>query len=109
MGWMFQQKGALPHTAKSSLEWLEEGLDVNVGYCADSPDLSPIQLFWNILKKIVGRMRLVGIDDVKHTLDTAWSPIPQSCIGRLCEGFAARPELCLASEGLSISNQLLKA
>ena len=53
-------------------------------------------------------MRPGTLDDLRQVLVAAWSLIPQSCIDRLCQGFAARLELCIASEGLSISNQLFQ-
>jgi hypothetical protein len=41
---------------------------VIVDWPADLPDLSPIELLWAIMEKIVRRMRPVGIADLKHPL-----------------------------------------
>jgi hypothetical protein len=38
--------------------------------------------------------------------DITWELVPQSGIDELCQGFAARPEICLMSEELSMSNPL---
>jgi hypothetical protein len=37
-----------------------------------------------------------------------WSLISQSCIDKPSQGFAARLDLCLANDGLSMSNQLFE-
>jgi hypothetical protein len=37
-----------------------------------------------------------------------WSLISQSCINKPSQGFAARLELCLANDGLSMSSQLFE-
>lgn len=57
----FQQDGAPPHTAKRSLEWLEEhfpdrhiSLKSAVEWAPHSPDLSPLDFFlWGFLKDCV--------------------------------------------------------
>jgi hypothetical protein len=51
-------------------------------------------------------MNLQTTDDFKMILVAAWTLILQISIDRLCQGFQARLELCLAEEGDSISNQL---
>jgi transposase len=105
-GWIFQQDGAPSHTSQVALDWLEESVDVIVDWPANSPDLSPIELLWAILKKLVRRMKPQTIEEVKGALLAAWSMIPQATIDGLCRGFQARLDLCLANRGESISNQL---
>jgi hypothetical protein len=40
-GWIFQKDGTLCHTSQAALDWLEESVDLIVGWPANSPDLSP--------------------------------------------------------------------
>jgi transposase len=105
-GWIFQQDGAPCHTSRKALDWLEESVDLIVDWPANSPDLSPIELLWAILKQLIKRIRPDTIEDLKNALIAAWALIPQSSIDKLCEGFENRLELCLANGGQSISNQL---
>jgi hypothetical protein len=48
--WVYQQDGARSHTSGVSIEWLEERWDLLVDWFANSPDLSPIELLWSLLK-----------------------------------------------------------
>jgi hypothetical protein len=79
---------------------------VIVDWPPNSPDLSPIELLWAILKKLVRKVKPEMIEELKSSLLAAWAMIPQDTIDRLCEGFATRLQLCLANHGDSISNQL---
>jgi hypothetical protein len=88
------------------LDWLEESVDVIVDWPPNSPDLSPIELLWTILKKFVRKVKSQTIDELKSSLMAAWAMIPQDTIDRLCEGFATPLQLCLASHRHSISDQL---
>jgi transposase len=87
------------------LDWLEESADVIMDWPPNSPDLSPIELIWAILKKLVRKVKPQTIEELKSSLLAAWAMIPQDMINRLCEGFATRLQLCLANAGDSISNQ----
>jgi hypothetical protein len=94
------------HTSQVALDWLEESVDGIADCSPNSPDLSPIEILWAILKKMVSRTNPRKIEDLKTSLFAAWSLIPQNTIDRLCQSFEARLVLCLASEGNSISNEL---
>jgi hypothetical protein len=105
LGWILQQDGARSHTSQVNLDWLEESVDVIVDWQLNSPDLSPIELLWPILKKFARTVKLHMIEELKSSLLAAWAMIPQDTIDRLCEGFATRLQLCLANHGDSIPNQ----
>jgi transposase len=104
--WIFQQDGAPCHTAATSIDWLEGNCDVIIDWPANSPDLSPIELLWAILKKIVSALAPQSIEELKQILIQAWDSIDQSTIDRLCMSFRTRLETCLAKNGESISNDL---
>jgi hypothetical protein len=101
-GWIFQQDGAPCHTSQIAVDWLEENLDLITDWPANSPDLSPIELLWAILKKLVTLIKPETREELKNVLITAWALIRQSTIDRLCGGFENRLELCLANAGESI-------
>jgi hypothetical protein len=69
---------------------------------ANSPDLSPIEFRWAVLRKVVRKLKPETIEDLRNTHITTWSFIPQSTIGKFCEGFERRLMLCLANGGESI-------
>jgi hypothetical protein len=104
--WIFQQDGAPCHTSAAAIEWLEHECDVIPDWPANSPDLSPIELLWAIMKRIVWKLRATTIPDLKRALQVAWDLIPQSTIDALCLSFQSRLEICLDQGGDSISNLL---
>jgi hypothetical protein len=55
-GWIFQQDGTPCHTSQVAMDWLEASVDLIVDWPAISPDLSPIELVWAILKKLIRRI-----------------------------------------------------
>jgi hypothetical protein len=104
--WIFQQDGATCHTTQVVLDWLEESCDVLHGWPANSPDLSPIELLWAILKKSIAIIKPVTLDDLRTALQNAWTSIPQRVIDDLCKSFKPRLIMCLERQGQSISNDL---
>jgi transposase len=104
--WIFQQDGAPCHTSAAAIEWLEGLCDIIPDWPPNSPDLSPIELLWAIMKRIVWKLRATTIPDLKHALQVAWDLIPQSTIDALCLSFHSRLQICLEQGGDSISNLL---
>jgi hypothetical protein len=106
LNWIFQQDGALCHMAQKTLDWLEECCDVLHGWPPNSPDLSPIELLWAIVKKIVERLNPETLNELKEYLQFAWASVPLTTINRLCKSFRRRLMMCLNNRGQSISNDL---
>jgi transposase len=102
--WIFQQDGAVYHTTQVVLDWLEESFDVLHGWPANSPDLSPIELLWAILKKAIALLKPTTLEELRAALQISWDSIPQITIDRLCQSFRSRLEICRNREGLSIPN-----
>jgi hypothetical protein len=106
LGWIFQQDGAPCHTAQIALDWIEENCDLLSRWPANSPDLSPIELLWAILKHAVAAMEPKSVEELKEVLLQAWETISLETINRLCSGFVRRLMLCLQFEEQSISRLL---
>jgi hypothetical protein len=75
-GWTFRQDGAPCLMSQVALDWLEESVDLIVYWPANSPDLSPIELLWAILKKLARKIKPEMIEELRNTLIAAWSLIP---------------------------------
>jgi hypothetical protein len=104
--WIFQQDGATCHTTADVLDWLEMFCDVLQGWPSNSPDLSPIEICWAVLKRMVSLMNPQTIPQLKECLLNAWDAISQTSIDNLCKSFRARLIMCRDREGQSISNDL---
>jgi hypothetical protein len=106
LNWIFQQDGATCHTTPTVIDWLESSCDVLQRWPANSPDLSPIELCWAILKKHVTLENPKTLDELRASLVRAWDSIPQHSINSLCKTFRMRLEKCRERNGQSISNNL---
>jgi transposase len=104
--WIFQQDGAPCHTSRASREWIQERCVLLQPWPANSPDLSPIELLWAILKRTIWHMSPKTISDLERVLRDSWSSISQSTIDKLCIRFKDRLQLCQQVKGDSISNLL---
>jgi len=77
---IFQQDLAPAHTAKSTKSWLNDhGVGV-LDWPANSPDLSPIENLWGIVKRKMRNKRPKNADELKATVKETWASIPpQQC------------------------------
>ena len=72
---------------------------------ANSPDLSPIENLWSILKNDLDSMG--GLKDLKMLetqLKTAWSNISPEILGNLIDGMPNRIKKCINSKADILAN-----
>jgi transposase len=84
-GLIFQQDNARPHTAGSTIEWMEEKGIERLDWPAYSPDLNPIENLWGLLVQRVyanGRY-FTNTDDLKKTIVFEWNNIEKSILESL--------------------------
>jgi transposase len=108
LGWIFQQDGASCHTSAEAIEWIEGNCDMIGNWPANSPDLSPIELLWAVLKRAVEKARPENIADLKRVILEAWDAISQVTIDKLCATFPDRLACCRDMNGESISRELYR-
>ena len=101
-GYVFQQDGARPHTAKSTIAFLKERAEIlpdRIHWPASSPDLNVIENLWSILKY---KMRYEVINDADSMFTEAcrvWDEIPMSVVDNLVAEFGPRLKTCSAVAG----------
>jgi hypothetical protein len=95
-GFIYQQDGARPHTAAYTMEFLRSKVTVNgllpsdCNWPASSPDLSPIEEVWGILK---GQLSISGIKNKDQLFDAVqrlWDNIPIETINNLMNSLKPR-------------------
>jgi hypothetical protein len=92
---LLQQDGAPCHMSYAAFEWLEQRYHVLRAWPLNSPDLSPIEMCWAILKRGVTLRNPQTLDDHRDVLHDVWSGILQASIDRLCRSFQGRLRMCL--------------
>jgi inhibitor of nuclear factor kappa-B kinase subunit alpha len=103
---VFQQDGARSHTARSTIQYLEDStilfeyIEPNK-WPASSPDLNPCDYsVWNELERVLHRRQsFKSLDDLKASLIEAWEQFPQDHIVNAINKFRQRCRDVLKAEG----------
>lgn len=104
----FQQDNSRIHTANSSLEWLMNHGVEYIDWPPFSPDLSPIENVWAILKRQLRRdfPHLHNLKDhienraeLRRCTELAWAAIPQSTIRRIIMSMECRLRAVIRARG----------
>ncbi|KAI6657135.1 hypothetical protein LOD99_15921 [Oopsacas minuta] len=100
---IFQQDGALAHTTNMTQNWLRSNLKsfwAKGTWPANSPDLSPIENIWSILKDDLDSIgELKDIKMLENRLKTAWSNISPEVLDKLMDGMPKRIHKCIELSG----------
>jgi transposase len=105
-GYHFQQDGAPAHRAKSTVEFLKNQTKLIENWPANSPDLSPIENLWGILKAKLAKRNPKNIGELEMFLKEEYDNISQETIDGLIGGINARFRLCVHHNGDCISRFL---
>jgi hypothetical protein len=107
-GMRWQQDNAPIHTCEEVLTWLEdEGID-RIEWPPNSPDLSPIEHVWRILKDRLNKncpwLRVMGKSKAAYrafiqAIVTEWEDIDQDLIDNLIKSMDSRVNTVLEAKG----------
>ena len=106
--YIFQEDGASPHMKDESFEFIEEKAKLLYGWPPNSPDLSPIEMVWGIMKNHLYdyEPQPTNKKELENALLVIWDKIDQETINMLVSSFQRRLEMCLEANGGSISHLL---
>ena len=108
---LFQQDGAPAHTASSTIEKLKEEIELLIGWPPNSPDLSPIEMIWAIIKRRISyseRPFPTSLNELENRIQEEWDNLDQRMINSLVLSFQERLKMVLKTKGESISQYLSK-
>ena len=106
--YIFQEDGASPHMKDECFEFIEERAKLLYVWLPNSPDLSPIEMVWGIMKNYLYDFtpQPTNQKELEDALLIIWDKIDQETINKLIRSFQNRLEMCLDVNGGNISHLL---
>jgi transposase len=78
----FQQDNAPCHVSKLSRDFLESQNITLINWPPNSPDLSPIENLWSVLKSKVGKRCPKNLQELEQFAIDKWAKLPQNLVKR---------------------------
>ena len=105
---IFQQDNATCHTSNESRFTIDILFGDNIiDWPPNSPDLSPIENVWAILKEKLSKRKIKNLDDLREQILDIWVKFPVSLCEKLCSQFKYKLKYIKKYEGKRINRELL--
>jgi transposase len=95
----FQQDNAPCHKAKKSLDWFSTNEVPLITWPPQSPDLSPIENLWSILKRKLSIYRCKSKEEFKAKILDEWEKIPANVCKDLVDSMPKRLRAVIKAKG----------
>ncbi len=96
---LFQQDNAKPHTAAITTAWLHSRRVRVLNWPACSPDLSPIENIWCIIKQKICQRRPQTLQQLEIYIRQEWDRIPTPKLQKLITSMPRRLQTVLKRRG----------
>jgi len=105
---LFQQDNAACHTSYDSKAAIKVLFDKNsINWPPNSPDLSPIENVWAILKEKLSKRKIRNLDDLRENILDIWIKFPTSLCKKLCMQFDEKIKLIREFKGARINKEMM--
>lgn len=96
---IFQQDGAACHTAKTVKNWFAENDIPVLEWVSSSPDLSPIETLWHIMKKSLRLVPARTVPELRIRLQEIWDSFTPNECQKLVSTMSRRIEAVINRKG----------
>ncbi len=96
---LFQQDNAKPHTAAIKTAWLRSRRVRVLNWPACSPDVSPIENIWRIIKRKIRQRRPRTLQQLETYIRQEWDQIPTPKLQKLITSIPRRLQTVLKRRG----------
>ena len=96
---LFQQDNARPHSARVTTAWLRRHRVRVLDWPACSPDLSPIENVWRIMKRRIRQRRPRTVEQLKSCIHQEWAKIPLAKLQQLISSVPKRLQSVIKRKG----------
>ena len=106
---LFQQDNASCHKSRESMEAIEVIFGKNkIWWPANSPDLSPIETVWAILKQELSKKKNSNLGELRNNILDIWTRFPKELCSKIISEFDEKVRLCQKEKGKILNGVLIK-
>ena len=106
---LFQQDNASCHKSRESMEAIEVIFGKNkIWWPANSPDLSPIETVWSILKLELSKRKNSNLEELRNNILDIWTKFPKELCSKIIAEFDEKIKICQKEGGIILNKSLIK-
>ena len=106
---LFQQDNASCHKSRESMETIEVIFEKNkIWWPANSPDLSPIEIVWAILKQELSKRKNSNLNELRNNILDIWNRFPKELCLKIISEFDEKVKICQKEGGKILNKALIK-